>query len=102
MMTHISNFSSVFWEDLLAVRRHVSEDTEQELALLPGVKGRGDDDITALLQLLSQKDAAGVDVYGACYFLLGSMHTVLPVQLHLQGSKIFSLTAKHISACPSV
>lgn len=41
-------YSSV-WEDLLAVWRHVSEDTEQELALLPGVKGGGDDDVTALL-----------------------------------------------------
>lgn len=34
--------------DLLAVWRHISEDTEQEVALLPGVKGCGNDDVTAL------------------------------------------------------
>lgn len=57
--------------DLLAVGRHVSEDTQQEVALLPGVKGGGDDDVTSLLQLLSEEDAARVDVDGTRYFLLG-------------------------------
>ncbi|TNN61981.1 hypothetical protein EYF80_027816 [Liparis tanakae] len=52
-------------------RVHISEDAEQEVALLPGVKGRGNDYITALLQILPEEDAARVDVDGARYFLLG-------------------------------
>lgn len=93
-------------KDLLAVWRHISEDTEQELALLPGVEGCRNDDIAAFLQLLPEEDAARVDVDGARYFLLGWVHTVFPIELYLQDdSHQVLITGSHaagICACVCV
>lgn len=51
--------------------------------MLTRVKGCGDDDVTPLLQLFPQKDAARVDVDRPCDLLLSCVHSVFSVQLHL-------------------
>lgn len=48
-----------------------------------GVKGCGNDNIAALLQVFAQKDAAGVNVDGAAHRFLNGMHAVQPVELDL-------------------
>lgn len=96
LKSYLLSFSSEFSTHLLAVWRHISEDTEQKFALLPRVKGCRDDDITALLQLLPEEDAAWIDVDGTCYFLLGCVHTVLSIQFHLQNEKEFGFTSLKI------
>ena len=62
-----------------AVCRHVGEETQQEIPLHAGVKGRGDDDVTTFLQVLPKEHATGVDVDGAAHLLLGDVHAILPV-----------------------
>lgn len=76
---------------LLAVWRHVGEDPQQEVTLLPGVKSRGDDDVATLLELLPEEDAARVDVDGARHLLLGRVHAVLSVQLHLEDGRVHNV-----------
>ena len=69
---------------LLAVGGNVAEDPEQEVPLQDGVKGGGDDDVAALLQVHALEHAAGVDVGAARHLLLGRVHPVRPVELHLR------------------
>lgn len=68
---------------LLAIWRHIREDAEQKVSFQAGVKGRGYDDIPTLSQLNAEEHRAWVDVDAPTNFLLGDMHTVDPVQLHL-------------------
>lgn len=100
LKSYLLSFSSELSTYLLAVWRHISEDTEQKFALLPRVKGRGDDDVTAFLQLLPEEHAAWIDVDGTCYFLLGCVHTVLSIQFHLQDEKKFGF--RRVKICSAL
>lgn len=64
---------------LLAVRRHVGEDAEQEVSLQARVKGRGYDDVAPLCQVDAKEHRPRVDVDAPADLLLGDVHTVSPV-----------------------
>lgn len=83
---------------LLAGCRYIREDTQQEVSLQAGVKGRGNDDVAALLQVLAQKHAAGVNVDGAAHCFLDGVHAVRPVELHLseQNNQLISYLINEI------
>lgn len=65
------------------MRVHVCEDAEQEFALDAGLKGGGYDDVASLRQLDPLEDGPRVDVDAPTHLLLGYVHAVGPVQLHL-------------------
>ena len=69
---------------LLAVRGHVREDAEQEVSFQVWVKGRGYDDVAPLCQVDAEEHGPGVDVDAPTDLLLGGVHPVGPVQLHLR------------------
>lgn len=79
---------------LLAVGGHVCEDAQQEFSLQAGVEGRGYDDVAALWQVGPYEHGPGVDVGAPSNLLLGDVHTVDPVELHLntQTSSIMTPT----------
>lgn len=68
---------------LPAVREDVGEDAQQKVSLQARVKGCGYDDVAALRQVDAKEHRPGVDVDAPTNLLLGSVHTVDPVQLHL-------------------
>lgn len=71
---------------LPAVWGNVGENAEQKLSFQASFKGCGDDDVSALFEVDAQEHGPGVDVDAASNFLLGSMHSVDPVQLHLNAT----------------
>jgi len=77
--------------DSLAVGRHVSEGAEQEDSLQVRVKGRGYDDVPPLRQLNAYKHRPRVDVDAPANLLLGDVHTVGSVELHLNTERAHRL-----------
>lgn len=68
---------------LPAVWGNVGEDAQQKFSLQAGFKGGGYDDVPPLFKVDAQEDGPGVDVDAASNFLLGRVHSIDPVQLHL-------------------
>lgn len=68
---------------VLAVRGHVREDAEEEFSLSARLKGCGYDDVAPLCQVDPLEHGPGVDVDAPTDLLLGDVHAVDPVQLHL-------------------
>lgn len=65
------------------MRGHVCEDAEEELSLYARLKGCGYDDVATLRQVDPLEHGPGVDVDAPADLLLGDVHAVDPVQLHL-------------------
>lgn len=68
---------------ILADGGHVCEDAKQEVSLQARVEGRGYDDVPALRQVDAYEHRPGVDVGASTNLLLGGVHPVDPVKLHL-------------------
>lgn len=68
---------------VLAVGGNVGEDPEQKLSLQARIECCGYDDVAPLRQGDAQEDGPGVDVGASSHLLLGDVHPVVPVQLHL-------------------
>lgn len=65
------------------MRGHVREDAEEEFSLSARLKGCGYDDVAPLCQVDPLEHGPGVDVDAPTDLLLGDVHAVDPVQLHL-------------------
>lgn len=65
------------------MRGHVCEDAEEEFSLYARLKGCGYDDVAPLCQVDPLEHGPGVDVDAPADLLLGDVHAVDPVQLHL-------------------
>lgn len=65
------------------MRGNVCEEAEEEFSLDARLKGGGYDDVAALRQVHPLEDGPGVDVDAPADLLLGHVHAVDPVQLHL-------------------
>lgn len=70
-----------------AVRGHVCEDAQEELSLWAGLEGSGYDDVAPLRQVNATEHRSRVDVDAPSDLLLGHVHAVDPVQLHLNTEK---------------
>lgn len=73
---------------VLAVRGHVCEDAEQEFSLHARLKGGGYDDVAPLCQVDPLEHGPRVDVDTPTHLLLGDVHAVDAVQLHLNTALI--------------
>lgn len=72
---------------ILAVGGHVCEDAQQEFSLQARLKGCGYDDVAPLRQVNASKHRSRIDVDAPTNLLLGDVHAVDPVQLHLNTEK---------------
>lgn len=69
------------------MRGHVCEDAQQEFSLQAWLEGCGYDDVAPLRQVNASEHRSRVDVDAPTNLLLGDVHAVDPVQLHLNTKK---------------